>query len=60
VSFTLLVSAVFASLAAGVLIAYGICLGMFRVFRVHSMQAAQQRIASREAQTLSAAQMAGN
>ncbi|ADV82580.1 hypothetical protein [Terriglobus saanensis] len=59
-SSTLLVSAVFASLVAGVLIAYGICLGMFRVFRVHSMQAAQQRIASREAQSLSAAQMAGN
>jgi hypothetical protein len=58
VSSTLLVSAVLASLAAGVLLAYGICLGMFRIFRVHSMQAAQQRIASRE--TLSAVQMARN
>lgn len=47
-SFVLLCS-VLASLAVGVLIAYGICLGMFRVFRVHSMQAAQARVAAREA-----------
>lgn len=29
-----LVSAVLASLAAGVLLAYGVCLGMFRVFQM--------------------------
>ena len=33
-----LVSAVLASLAAGVLIAYGVCLGMFRVFQMHAAQ----------------------
>jgi len=48
----MLICAVLASLASGVLIAYGLCLGMFRLFRVHSIQAAQQRIAVREAQTL--------
>jgi hypothetical protein len=47
-----LISAVLASLAVGVLLAYGICLTMFRVFRVHSMQAAQQRAAQRSATSL--------
>lgn len=44
-----LICSVLASLAVGVLIAYGICLSMFKVFRVHSMQAAQARAAAREA-----------
>ena len=35
-----LVSAVLASLAAGVLLAYGICVAMFRVFRMHARQVA--------------------
>ena len=39
----LLVCAVLASLAFGVLLAYGLCLAMFRVFRVHSRQVLQRR-----------------
>jgi hypothetical protein len=39
----MLVCAVFASLALGVLASYGICQGMFRVFRVHSLSAARER-----------------
>ena len=31
-----LVCAVLASLASGVLVAYGVCLGMFRVFEIHA------------------------
>jgi hypothetical protein len=33
-----LICAVLASMAAGVLIAYGVCLGMFRVFQMHAAQ----------------------
>jgi hypothetical protein len=33
-----LVGAVLASLASGVLVAYGVCLGMFRVFEIHAGQ----------------------
>lgn len=40
----MLICAVFASLALGVLVSYGICQGMFRVFRVHSLAAAQSRV----------------
>ena len=36
--------AVLASLAFGVLVAYGICQLMFRVFRVHSIAAEKQRV----------------
>lgn len=39
----LLVCAVLASLTAGVLLAYGICVGMFRIFRIHTEQVAQAR-----------------
>jgi hypothetical protein len=39
----MLVCAVLASLALGVLVAYGICQMMFRLFRVHSIATAQQR-----------------
>ncbi len=38
-----LVCAVLASLAAGVLLAYGICVGMFHIFRIHARQAAVSR-----------------
>jgi hypothetical protein len=35
----MLVCAVLASLAIGVLAAYGVCLGMFGLFRMHARQA---------------------
>jgi ABC-type glycerol-3-phosphate transport system permease component len=38
-----LVSAVLASLAVGVLAAYGICVSMFRLFRIHARQVAAER-----------------
>jgi hypothetical protein len=38
-----LVAAVLASLAFGVLSAYGICITMFRVFRIHATQVAAER-----------------
>ena len=42
----MLVCAVFASLALGVLVAYGACQTMFRVFRVHAVSAARSRSAA--------------
>ncbi len=48
----LLVCAVLASLALGVLVAYGLCQAMFRAFRVHAQSAARVRAAG---QTLRAA-----
>jgi len=30
-------------MASGVLIAYGVCLGLFRIFQMHAQQAADQR-----------------
>ena len=47
VIFLVLVCAVLAALAGGVLMAYGICYGMFQMFRIHSLQVAQARLASR-------------
>lgn len=38
----LLVGAVFASLAFGVLSAYGLCVAMFHVFRVHAESTARR------------------
>lgn len=38
-----LVSAVLASLAVGVLSAYAICAAMFRLFRMHATQVAAER-----------------
>jgi uncharacterized protein (DUF2062 family) len=35
-----LICAVLASLAVGVLVAYGVCMGMFNVFRIHARQVA--------------------
>jgi hypothetical protein len=43
-----LISAVLASLAVGVLAAHGICVTMFRLFRIHARQVA----AERQAQTV--------
>jgi uncharacterized protein (DUF2062 family) len=40
----LLVCAVVASLGVGVLMAYAICVGMFRVFRIHATQVAARRV----------------
>jgi hypothetical protein len=40
----MLVCAVAASLAFGVLVAYGVCQAMFRIFRVHAISAARQRV----------------
>ncbi len=40
----MLVVAVLASLALGVLVAYAICQAMFRILRVHATVAAQQRV----------------
>ncbi len=45
----LLVCAVLGSLAAGVLVAYGVCLAMFGVFRLHARQAAASHQAPAEA-----------
>ncbi len=39
----MLVCAVLASLAFGVLVAYGICQVMFQIFRGHSLSAARER-----------------
>ena len=39
----MLVCAVLGSLAFGVLVAYGLCQLMFRLFRMHSMSTAKQR-----------------
>ena len=39
----MLVCAVAASLAVGVLVAYGICQGMFRMFRLHAVAEAKSR-----------------
>lgn len=39
----LLICAVLASLAFGVLVAYGICHTMFRIFRVQSIHVAKRR-----------------
>ena len=50
-----LICAVLASLAGGVLLAYGMCTAMFHLFRIHSIQAAQGRAARRQAQGLAAA-----
>jgi hypothetical protein len=40
-----LVCAVFGSLAAGVFLAYWVCMGMFQVFRIHARQVAGSRLA---------------
>ncbi|MEO6924307.1 MAG: hypothetical protein ABI142_10815 [Bryocella sp.] len=47
----MLVCAVSASLAFGVLVAYGVCQGMFRVFRVHQESVAKSRMVLTEAES---------
>jgi uncharacterized protein (DUF2062 family) len=42
----MLIAAVMVSLAFGVLVAYGICYGMFQVFRIHSQSVRQARVAA--------------
>jgi uncharacterized protein (DUF2062 family) len=46
ISSLMLVCAVAASLALGVLLTYGICQIMFRIFRMHAMAAAKERVSS--------------
>lgn len=48
-----LLCAILASLALGVLAAYGICQAMFRLFQIHAVSAAKNRVAG---QPLQAAQ----
>ncbi len=48
----MLVCAVLASLALGVLVAYGICQAMFRVFRTHAETAARTRLAGQSLRTV--------
>jgi uncharacterized protein (DUF2062 family) len=42
----MLVCAVLAALAAGVLVAYGVCLSMFALFRMHARQVAVKSVVS--------------
>lgn len=51
----MLVCAVAASLAVGVLVAYGICQVMFRVFRVHAVAEARSRAVRQNAGQVQAA-----
>jgi hypothetical protein len=48
----MLVCAVLASLALGVLVAYGICQAMFRIFRVHAENAARSRTVAQSLRTV--------
>ena len=41
----MLICAVLASLGVGVLVAFGVCVGMFEVFRIHARQVATEKIA---------------
>lgn len=43
----MLVAAVMVSLALGVLVAYGVCYGMFQVFRIHSSAVRARAVAVR-------------
>jgi hypothetical protein len=43
----MLICAVLASLGVGVLVAYGVCIGMFGVFRMHARQVAAEKMAGR-------------
>ena len=49
-----LVCAVLASLAVGVLVAYGVCLGLFQIFRIHAQHVAAASV-QRVAQSTAAA-----
>jgi hypothetical protein len=43
----MLICAVLASLGVGVLVAYGVCIAMFEVFRIHARQVAAEKMAGR-------------
>lgn len=43
VSSMMMICAVVLSLGSGVLVAYGVCVGMFRVFRMHARKVAATR-----------------
>lgn len=43
----MLIGAIFASLALGVLMAYGICKAIFRMFMIHAQSAARRGQAAR-------------
>lgn len=45
----MLVCAVLISLGSGVLLAYGLCVAMFQVFRIHARQVAADKVAGRVA-----------
>lgn len=55
VSSMMLICAVVVSLASGVLIAHGLCVIMFRVFRMHARQVAAARAPGSQGTTLGAA-----
>ncbi len=55
VSSMMLICAVVLSLASGVLAAYGLCVGMFRVFRMHALQVAAARTPQSQSTTLGTA-----
>jgi hypothetical protein len=42
-----LISAVLASLAVGVLVGYGVCIAMFGIFRMHAKKVAAVKMAGR-------------
>lgn len=46
----MLVSAVLASMVFGVLVAYGVCMAMFKAFRMHAKQVAAERSVTATAQ----------
>ncbi len=54
-TYVVLLCSIFASLAGGVLLAYGLCMGMFQIFRIHTMQVAQQRAERNAANALASA-----
>ncbi len=50
----LLICAVLASLAVGVLIAHGVCVGLFAMFRTHSQRVAAARVRGQQPARLEA------
>ena len=50
----MLISAVLASLAVGVLLAHGVCVALFAIFRIHARQVAAARITKPAASRLEA------
>ncbi|QEE28748.1 hypothetical protein FTW19_12510 [Terriglobus albidus] len=52
VTSVVIICAVLASLAAGVLLAYGICQALFAIFRVHARSVAATRVSAAPARTI--------